>query len=184
MERSEIILIGPIGVGKSTVGKVLAEMLSIPQCSMDEYRWSYYEEIGYDKNCAKRIEESEGFLGVYRYWKQFEIYAVERLLEENNNCVFDFGAGHSVYENSSYLSRAIKALKNFKSVVLLLPSNDIACSVEVLDSRNNFESQQEKELNRHFIEHRSNYDLAKYIVYTEGLQPEGVANEILTCLSS
>ena len=35
----EIILIGPIGAGKSTVGELLAQQLNIPQVSMDDVRF-------------------------------------------------------------------------------------------------------------------------------------------------
>ena len=47
--NSTIILIGPLGAGKSTVWHLLAEKLGLPQCSVDDVRWKYYEEIGYDK---------------------------------------------------------------------------------------------------------------------------------------
>ncbi|HEY1408430.1 MAG TPA: shikimate kinase [Promineifilum sp.] len=39
--RSEIILIGPIGAGKSTIGRLLAERLGLPQVSMDDIRYRY-----------------------------------------------------------------------------------------------------------------------------------------------
>ena len=77
---SDIILIGPIGAGKSTVGSLLANWLDLTQCSMDEYRWNYYKEIGYDEELATYKRKTEGFWGVYQYWKPFEAYAVERLL--------------------------------------------------------------------------------------------------------
>lgn len=35
---AEIILIGPIGTGKSTLGRLLAEKLGLPRCSMDDLR--------------------------------------------------------------------------------------------------------------------------------------------------
>lgn len=44
-----IILIGPMSAGKSTIGKLLAEKLGIPQYSVDDVRWDYYREIGYDE---------------------------------------------------------------------------------------------------------------------------------------
>ena len=67
MVKSDIILIGPIGTGKSTLSRLLAEKLNLPQCPMDELRWPYYKEIGYEEEVQKRIQEQEGFPGVYRY---------------------------------------------------------------------------------------------------------------------
>ncbi|MEO8714343.1 MAG: hypothetical protein ABI369_04965, partial [Acetobacteraceae bacterium] len=71
--RSDVILIGPIGTGKSTVGTLLAERLGLPQVAMDFVRFGYYEEIGYDEDLAEAIGRREGFAGTYRYWKRFEI---------------------------------------------------------------------------------------------------------------
>ena len=83
---SDIILIGPVGTGKSTLSRLLAEKLGLPRRSMDDLRWDYYKEIGFDETVQKQIAEQEGFLGVYRYWKPFEAHAVERLLAEHYNC--------------------------------------------------------------------------------------------------
>lgn len=51
---SDIILIGPQGAGKSTIGSLLSDRLGLPQCSMDTQRWGYYKEIGYDDAVAKK----------------------------------------------------------------------------------------------------------------------------------
>ena len=179
MNKRDIVLIGPMGVGKSTIGKLLASHLKLPQRSMDEYRWDYYKEIGYDHEHVKKLDQTEGTFGVYRYWKPFEIHAVERLLEEHSNCVIDFGAGHSVYEDDAYLQRAKDALKPFQYVILLLPSPDKTLCLKCL---NGDESDGDAELNRHFIEHKSNYELATHIVYTEGAKPDETLAEVLTLI--
>lgn len=81
-----------MGAGKSTQGKLLAEALGLPQCSMDDVRWAYYREIGFDAGEQRKIARQEGIQGVYRYWKPFEVHAVERLLAEHRDCVIDFVA--------------------------------------------------------------------------------------------
>ncbi|MFL1677043.1 hypothetical protein [Paenibacillus dendritiformis] len=45
---SNIILIGPILTGKSTLADILSQKLGYPRCSVDDVRWKYYEEIGAD----------------------------------------------------------------------------------------------------------------------------------------
>lgn len=91
--KFEIILIGPVGSGKSTIAALLSNRLGLPRRSMDEVRWKYYDEIGYDWGTAKESHIQGGFWGLYHYWKPFEAYAVKRLLENFRDCVFDFGGG-------------------------------------------------------------------------------------------
>jgi shikimate kinase len=176
---SDIILIGPIGAGKSTVGALLANQLGLPQCSMDEHRWKYYREIGYDEEFAKQKRETEGFWGVYRYWKPFEAHSVERLLSEYKKCVIDFGAGHSVYEDVSLFQRVHRVLADYDNVILLLPSVDLDESVRILNDRNEYLSDGSPNINEHFVKHPSNYELAKFVVYTQAKTPEETCDEIL-----
>jgi shikimate kinase len=177
---TDIILIGPIQAGKSTQGKLLAEKLNLPQCPMDKLRWDYYKEIGYDPEFAKKLSSKAGFWAEYMYWKEFECYAVERLLSEHKNCVIDFGAGHSVYEIGSHFARVKKVMEPFKNVVLLLPTQDKDKSIQILLERMGAEIQSEDaDINEHFLKHHSNYDLAKFIVYTDGKSPEETRDEIL-----
>jgi adenylylsulfate kinase-like enzyme len=61
-----VILIGPIGAGKSTVGKLLSVKLGLLQIETDELRWKYYEEIGYDAALARKKNETEGFWSMYQ----------------------------------------------------------------------------------------------------------------------
>ncbi len=176
---SDIVLIGPIRTGKSTLGKLLAEKLGIPQCSMDDLRWDYYKEINYDEQLANSLREKEGFLGIYRYWKPFEAYAVERLLSEHSNCVIDFGGGHSVYEDNELFKRVQKVLEPYINVVLILPSPDLEESIQILNERNGGIVNNGLDFNVHFIKHHSNHDLAKFVIYTKDKSPEEARDEIL-----
>jgi shikimate kinase len=180
----EIILIGPMGSGKSTQGKLLAEALSLPRCSMDEVRWTYYREIGFDDEKQREIGEKEGFGGIYRYWKPFEAHAVERIPAEHPDCVIDFGAGHSVFEDGELFERVRKALAPHPNVVLLLPSSDLEESIKILHTRNGGGPPLgEADLNSHFVRHHSNYDLAKIVVYTKDKTPEETRDSILTAIA-
>lgn len=176
---SDIILIGPISTGKSTLGRLLAQKLGIPQCSMDDIRLDYYKEINYDEQLAKQIREKEGFQGIYRYWKPFEAYAVERVLSEYSSCVIDFGAGHSVYEDDELFKRVQQVLEPYINVVLILPSPDLEESIQILNERNGGIVSNGFDLNEYFVKHHSNYDLAKFVVYTKGKSPEEARDEIL-----
>jgi shikimate kinase len=180
---SDIILIGPINAGKSTIGELLANYLDLPQCSMDEWRWQYYQEIGYDERLAIHIQQTEGFWGVQRYWKPFEAYAVKRLLAEHQNCIIDFGAGHSVYDDQDLFYKVKQALAPYINVFLLLPSPNQDESIRILNERGELMSNELLEINEHFVRHPSNQELAKFTIYTKAKTPEETCNDILKILN-
>ncbi len=175
---ADIVLIGPVRTGKSTLGRLLAQRLDLPQISIDELRWKYYKEIGYDEALAREFRQRGGFLALVLYWNLFEAYTVERVLADHRNCVFDFGAG--VYESHESFMRVQRALTPYRNVILLLPSSDNAESLRILNERDtdpptdlNFD------FNAHFLDQHSYYDLAKFTVYTNGKTPDETCAEVL-----
>ena len=180
----DIVLIGPIGAGKSTLGNLLSAALRLPNCSIDDVRFRYYREIGYDESDANRLYKSEGFWGLYRYWKPFEAHAVERVLEDHQNSVIDLGAGHSVYEDDALFVRVKRALAPCRHVVLVLPSPNLNRSLNVLRERRPSLDAIEPDINKHFIMHPSNYELATFTVYTEGRLPKDTCAEIVGRIQS
>lgn len=182
---ADIILIGPPGTGKSTVGELLAAKLAWPQCPMDELRWEYYREIGYNVDVQKRLWEQQGFGAVVAYWKPFEAHAVERLLSDHHNCapgcVIDFGAGHSHYEDQSQFARVQQALASFPNVVLLLPSADLDESIQILAERTKDVAPPGFD-HTTFVKHPSNHRLARHTVYTKGETPEQTCDRVIAVL--
>lgn len=185
--KSTIILIGPMSVGKSTLAKKLARKLDVPRVELDDVRQRFYSEIGYNEKFASEIVGKEGMMGLIQYWKPFEVHAVERALTEYKNCVMDFGADHSVYEDPVLFERVEKALKPYKFVFLILPSPDLDRSVEILNQRfsdlliNEVGKIDEEllALNEYFVRHPSNSLLAKKTFYTEGRSSRATVQEIL-----
>ena len=182
---SEIILIGPTKAGKSALAALLSKRLDVPQCSLDEARWTYMGEIGYDQQLDNLFRELGGTLARVLYWQLFSPYAVERFLAEHSGCVMDFGAGHTVYDSTEMLERVERALMPYPNVFLILPSTDPQESIRILNKRLAVEGVRYNfDFSAHFVEHSSNYRLAKAIVYTEDKTPEQTADEILALCSS
>lgn len=182
--NSEIILIGPIGSGKSTLAELIYLRTMLPHRPMDLLRWKYFDEIGYDREAARERYVNEGIWGLYRYWKPFEAYAVKRVFEDFKECIFDFGASQSVYEDDELFGRVQDVLKPYPYLILLLPSADRDESIQILHSRNDYASEEHRAVNEHFVIHHSNYDLAKYIAYTKDKTPEETCDEVLTWVKS
>lgn len=189
---SIIILIGPMSAGKSTIAKLLSSKLSIPRFELDDVRQRFYTEIGYSERLASKIVGEEGMKGLIHYWKPFEAYAVERAIAEFENCVVDFGAGHSVYEDPKLFSRVEKVLNPVENVIQILPSPDLDRSVEIVNKRfaDFLISEVGKidnellQLNEFFVRHPSNHLLAKKTIYTENKKPVEIADEIISWVQS
>lgn len=177
--NSEIILIGPIGSGKTTIAELLYMRTMLPHRSMDLLRWGYFDEMGYDWEIAKEKQIKEGFWGLYHYWKPFEAYAVKRLLNDFKECIFDFGGSHSVYEEDALFEQMRGILEPYPHIVLLMPVPDMDETIKILNARNTYATDAQREVNEHLVRHHSNYDLAKHIIYTDGKTPEQTSDEVL-----
>lgn len=173
----KVILIGQIRVGKSTVGKLLAERLNLPQRSLDVVLDSYLDSIGYDRERAAGLKKI-GFYELTQYWKAFEPYGVEQIVAEPEPAVIDLGGGHSVYENIDLFARVKKALSPFPNVFLIMPSPDLEESIRILNERTNGFVSNGYDFHDHFVRSRCNYELAKHTVYTKGKTPEETCEEI------
>jgi hypothetical protein len=183
-----IILIGPSKTGKTTLAKLLTERLNLPLAELDDLRWNYYAEIGYDPTFAQQLRREKGFAALAAYWKPFDIHGVERVVAEHAGSVISFGAGHSYYDDDILFARAKQALAPVKNIVLVLPSPDIEESMQILTDRLRMEMPDIKgdilDLNELFLRHHSNDDLATMTVYTKGQSPEETREAIIANLRS
>ncbi len=177
--NSNIIVIGPIRSGKSTICKKLSEKLQMTHFDMDEQREYLYPEMGYSNEIAEAEFDLKGIEGWYLYQKDFELNAVKIALSKNNNAVIEFGGGQSVYEEKSRVEEFINLMSEEEYVFLLLPCADIQKSLEILDKRIGDEDA-EKILNRKFINSYTNKQVARFTIYTEGKTPEETIEEIIS----
>ena len=177
----KVILIGPIRAGKSTVGKLLAEKLHLPQRSLDLIFDSYLDEIGYDRAHAAELKKI-GFYELTQYWKAFEPEGVARIVAEPEAAVIDLGGGHSVYDDANLFARVKKTLAPFPNVILIMPSPDLEESIAILNERTNGFVSNGYDFHDEFVRSRCNYELAKHTVYTKGKTPAETCEEIAKLL--
>ena len=179
----DIIVIGPVAVGKTSVARCLAERLGKPLISMDEVRAGYYSELGYDPDAAQKLFDMDGAASLWCFWKAFDPYSVERILADYPGYVIDMGGGSTIHEHDDQLERVKRALAPYRNVVLLLPYPDRETSLLFLDKRTGWGGK-ERNVNRNILEHRSNYQLATITVYTADRSPEEIAEEILEMIQA
>jgi shikimate kinase len=178
-KMKDIILIGPVAVGKTTTAKLLSEKLNKPLISMDDLRFDYYKEIGYDNDHMKDLLEKAGIMAIYQYGKIFDAYSIERILEDHQDCIFDFGGGNNASGFDFEIARINKALDPYENVVLLFPCADRKESFKFIEKRRNITPIQ-RELIKHLVFDESNFKLAKHTVFVRDKTPEDVCNEVLT----
>ena len=94
--------------------------------------------------------------------------------------IVDFGAGHSVYDDEVVFEYVKKLLGKFQNVVLLLPTQDLEKSLQILASR----STGDYSPNRKFITSPCNRELATITIYENGRKPDEIAEEIIRIIDS
>jgi hypothetical protein len=181
---TDIVLIGPVTAGKSTISEALATRLGAPRISLDAIAERYYVEYGFPKAEFERVRENEGFLTAYRCWWPALAHATERVLGEYPDHIIDLGAGHTHYEDRTLFARVRSALQGRSNVVLLLPSSHLQRSIEVLRDRSIRTRGWTWEVDGYdfiaqWVHDPGNSELATLTVYTEGRTPAETCDEIL-----
>lgn len=121
----KIFLIGPGGVGKSTVGEILAELMNYDFIDLDE---EFCKEI----NIGTYIN-TEGYESYCR--KNSELF--QTLLSKNStNSIFSLSSGFLIHKDLDELTEKHKTiLKEQGTTILLLPSESLEESTDIVVKR-------------------------------------------------
>ena len=176
MRNNNILIMGPIGVGKTSVSKELAKITGKKLVEMEEEKKRIYAQIGFSLEKCEEKYEKYGIMGWYQYQKPFELYSVKILLEENSDAIIDFGGGQSVYDNEEQVREFLSLMKLQKYSFLLMPYEDADMSLKLLSTRN---EKDDTNLNRLFINSVTSKQAAKHIIYTGNRTISEIVDEIL-----
>lgn len=166
---NSIILIGPMGVGKSSVAKELHEMTGMPRFSLDN---------------KEQLKELYAKQGNFLSKKDFELYLTGSVFNNlKEPAIIDFGAGHSIYKTPLATYEFQRLMKKFKNVVFMLPSKDKEEALKIINERVLKRGQNNEvdftKINEEHLESPSNEMVATIKIYTEGMNPSEVALEVL-----
>jgi adenylate kinase family enzyme len=177
-----IMLIGPWGAGKSTIGRLLARELDRPLVSVDEIRWRYMAEVGWEKTAEQAAFAEGGNMAVHRYWRPFILHAVRRLLAEHPDEILDFGGSDLCLDHADDLAQVQALLAPCPNVICVFPAPGLeeatAALAEVVRQRHR-PTINGMDATRFFLTHPSNAQLARHVVYTDGKTPAQTCAEIL-----
>jgi len=121
---STIIILGPQGVGKSTLTNLLGEKLQMPVISSDDYisQGDWAMEKNKKEGWLKRKENE--FVGAIDFLKT----------NLGKPVILDIGGSHGVWEGEQ-LNQILSMISNYPNRFLILPTKDEQKSKEFLRSR-------------------------------------------------
>jgi len=169
-----IILMGPVGVGKSTQAKLLAKELGQPRCSYDEVKASYLDDLGFNKKSAMAIEKEQGEYAMFCHMNNFRYQILRRVIDEHPEHIIDLGGGIHCYNEPHQVDSAREVFDQIDEIFYLLPSRDLATNINMLPGfKEGFA------INTYIMMHPTNALFAKKMIYTLGKTPEEIMREII-----
>ena len=163
--RKNLVLLGMMGVGKSTLGKIVAKKLGSEFIDTDSR---------IEKKCSMKIYEIFKKKGE----KFFRLEEEKEVLKSlnNNNCVIALGGG-------AFMNKTVRnnILKNAVSIWL---DNDL----EIMSKRTKWNKKRpllnvennQKKINNLYAERKNIYKLANYKINCKNLSKEDAAKKIIT----
>ena len=162
--EKSILLIGPSGIGKTTIAKVLSKKTGLEQLSLD---------------AVANEDRRNGIRKEFPNRDDYNLYLLNKVIENakknKSYGIVDFGAGHSVFESEEKFIKAQELLGNFQNIILLQYSDDMDESLEVINTRSTGDIKD----NFYFITNDCNTALATMVVYTKDKTTEDIAEEII-----
>ena len=188
-QNANIIIIGPVGAGKSTQGKLLANALNKQSVSLDQVAERYYKDNGFGNSEFEKARDEKGFLFAYRQWWPSLAYAAQQVVKDHKDSVIDFGAGHSHYEDELMYTGVKEALAGCQHIILLLPTENLDQSVSLLKQQSINQRNMDwifggYDFIEHWVTDYCNSDLATVTVFTDGKTPEQTCEEIIKAIGA
>ncbi|MEU6534752.1 shikimate kinase [Streptomyces sp. NPDC047000] len=135
IEAPWMVLVGPAGTGKTTLGREIAARTHRPFVDLDAAADRYYAEAGWTIDRLRERIAAAGRLAAETEWEPARAHAVARAVADHPGAVIALGAGHTSYTDHHHLVTVRTALSRCPDVVRLLPSPDREISLSVLRRR-------------------------------------------------
>ncbi|MFG3440974.1 shikimate kinase [Nonomuraea sp. NPDC047897] len=180
-----MVLVGPAGAGKSTLGARLAAATGRDFADVDALGEPYYREVGWSMERLRARIGAVGRVAAEREWEPARAHAVARVVADHAGAVVALGAGHSHYTRPALLRRVREALRPARHVVLVMPCADPERSVEILRRRSlaakgtDWVSGDGHDFLREWVHDPGVRTLVTTVLHTEGETPGESAERLL-----
>lgn len=166
-----VVLIGYMGVGKTSVGKKIADLLGYEFVDLDDYI-SDSEKVS-----ISEIFKTKGEV----YFRQKESQYLKDLLQNNNDLVLALGGGTPCYDNNMNL---LKTAPNVTSFYLKLSINSL--SERLISDKGgrpliaHLKSKEDllEFIGKHLFERNNYYTMADHIIDVENLSVEQISGAV------
>jgi shikimate kinase len=170
-----VVLLGYMGCGKSTVGRLLAKHLNIPFIDLDEYLSSLYGLSIPD------LFLKHGEIG----FRKLEQKALHELLSTTQTSVLSLGGGTPCYADNM---RSV--VQSTPHTFYLSPTISTLCqrlyperNHRPLISHLNSEDKLKEFISKHIFERKQFYEQANHLLYIKDESPQVLVDQILKQLS-
>lgn len=165
----KIILLGYMGSGKSTIAKLLSEVIGIPHLDLD-----HIIESKTNLSIATLFKDKGEI-----YFRKLEHDIFQELIGNPNSMVLSLGGGTPCYANNHMMLNGLDTVS-----IYLKASIDTLCERLILDKKNRplIAEQSETELKefiaKHLFDRSFYYHQAKYTVIVDAKSPDSIVREI------
>lgn len=170
----KVILLGYMGSGKSTIGKLVGEATGIPFIDLDS-------QIEKELNCSvTSIFESKGEL----FFRKIEHQIMCQIMQTNQSVILSLGGGTPCYYSNHelFLGENVIAIYLKASIETLLERISSSNSNRPLLA-NKTDEEQKEFIAKHLFDRSYYYYQAQYRVVVDAKSPEQIVAEILAILA-
>ena len=170
-----IILMGPVGAGKSTQAELLSKELRQPRCSYDDVKAGYVKEVGFDKKAALLINDEQGEYAMFCHMNNYRYQVLRKVIDDHPGHVIDLGGGIHCYNETHQVESTKQLFEPIAEIFYLLPTNDLATNIRTLPG-----FKEGYAINTYIMMHSTNAIFAKKVIYTLNKKPEVIMSEIIS----
>ena len=181
-----VVLIGAPAVGKTEVGRRLAELLDCDFVDLDDRADELYAEAGWSRTGFEELRDRDGAEAAYADLELAIAHAVERVMTTSPGAVVALGAGHSHTRTTEATHRIANVLDDLP-VVLLLAHAHVTEATAIIRERVAARGADDyrrgdRDLIAEWVDSAANRALADHPVDTHGRTPDETAAEIADLL--